>query len=52
MGVVTFDWTQITWAGNPLMVPWWASIQTFVGFALFYWIILPALYYTNVSSFI
>ncbi|EKM53364.1 uncharacterized protein PHACADRAFT_259684 [Phanerochaete carnosa HHB-10118-sp] len=47
MGIVTFDWTQITWAGNPLMVPWWASIQTFAGFVFFYWIILPTLYYTN-----
>lgn len=50
LSVVTFDWTQITWVGNPLMVPWWAAIQTFTGFVLFYWIILPVLYYTNVST--
>ena len=50
LSVVTFDWTQITWVGNPLMVPWWAAIQTFAGFVLFYWIILPALYYTNVRG--
>ncbi|THG97839.1 hypothetical protein EW026_g4252 [Hermanssonia centrifuga] len=47
LSVITFDWTQITWVGNPLMIPWWAAIQTFGGFALFYWIILPALYYTD-----
>jgi len=47
LSVITFDWTQITWVTNPLMVPWWAAIQTFVGFVIFYWIIMPALYYTN-----
>ena len=49
MSFLTFDWTQITWTGNPLMIPWWAAIQTFAGFVLFYWIILPILYYTDVS---
>ncbi|KAI0687104.1 OPT oligopeptide transporter [Cytidiella melzeri] len=44
---LTFDWTQISWVSNPLMIPWWAAIQTFGGFTLFYWILLPALYYTN-----
>jgi hypothetical protein len=47
---VTFDWTQITWVTNPLMIPWWSAAQTFIGFMIFYWIILPALYYTNVCS--
>ena len=49
MSWITFDWTQITWAGNPLMIPWWAAIQSFGGFVFWYWIILPALYYTDVS---
>ncbi|KAG8891253.1 hypothetical protein FRC00_014015, partial [Tulasnella sp. 408] len=47
MGVLTFDWAQISFMGSPLLTPWWAAIQTFVGFVLFYWIILPILYYTN-----
>lgn len=51
LSVITFDWTQITWVGNPLMIPWWAAIQTFGGFVLFYWIIMPALYYTDVRIF-
>ncbi|KAJ3526040.1 hypothetical protein NM688_g8312 [Phlebia brevispora] len=51
MGWLTFDWTQITWAGNPLMIPWWALIQSFSGFVFWYWIILPALYYTNTWHF-
>jgi len=47
MSVLTFDWTQISWIGSPLMVPWWAQVHVFVGFVLFYWILVPVLYYTN-----
>ena len=49
MSWLTFDWTQITWTGSPLMVPWWAQLQIFIGFVMFFWILTPALYYTNVS---
>jgi OPT family oligopeptide transporter len=31
MSVLTFDWSQITWIGSPLMVPWWAEVQIFAG---------------------
>ncbi|KNZ81221.1 hypothetical protein J132_02173 [Termitomyces sp. J132] len=47
MSVLTFDWTQISWIGSPLMVPWWAQVHVFLGFVLFFWILTPALYYTN-----
>ncbi|KAH7098305.1 OPT-domain-containing protein [Auriculariales sp. MPI-PUGE-AT-0066] len=47
MGVLTFDWAQISWVGSPMMVPWWAEVHAMVGFVLFYWIITPILYYTN-----
>jgi hypothetical protein len=50
MGVLTFDWSQISYIGSPLVVPWWAEVHVMVGFVLFYWIVVPALYYTNVSS--
>lgn len=50
MSFFTFDWTQITWIGSPLIVPWWAQMQIFIGFVLFFWILTPVLYYTNVSS--
>ena len=50
MSFLTFDWTQIAWIGGPLMVPWWAILQTFIGFVLFVWILTPVLYYTNVSN--
>ncbi|KAF8628146.1 hypothetical protein AX15_004065 [Amanita polypyramis BW_CC] len=50
MSFLTFDWTQITWIGSPLMVPWWAQLQVFIGFVLFFWILTPVLYYTNTWS--
>ena len=48
--MITFDWTQITWIGNPLVVPWWAEVNYMIGFVLFYWILAPIFYYTNVSA--
>ncbi|KAJ7772001.1 OPT oligopeptide transporter protein-domain-containing protein [Mycena maculata] len=47
MSVLTFDWTEISWIGSPLMVPWWAQVHIFLGFILFFWILTPALYYSN-----
>ncbi|KZT27098.1 oligopeptide transporter [Neolentinus lepideus HHB14362 ss-1] len=47
MSVVTFDWSQITWIGSPLVIPWWAEVHIFGGFVLFFWILTPILYYTN-----
>ncbi|EGO00748.1 hypothetical protein SERLA73DRAFT_167007 [Serpula lacrymans var. lacrymans S7.3] len=32
MSVLTFDWTQISWIGSPLMFPWWAEAHIFCGF--------------------
>ena len=49
MGFLSFDWSQIAYIGSPLMVPWWAEVHIFAGFVLVYWIVLPILYYTNVS---
>lgn len=50
LSVLTFDWSQIAWIGSPLMFPWWAEAHIFVGFVLFFWIITPLMYYTNVLS--
>lgn len=49
MGVLTFDWTQITVIGNPLIIPWWAQVNIIIGFVLFYWLIVPLIYFTNVG---
>lgn len=51
MGIITLDWTQITWIGSPLTTPWWAEVNVGIGFVLFYWIVVPILYYTNVWYF-
>ncbi|QRW03697.1 OPT oligopeptide transporter protein [Ceratobasidium sp. AG-Ba] len=51
MGVLTFDWSQISFIGSPLMVPWWAEVHVMLGFVLFYWIVVPALYYSNTWNF-
>jgi len=48
MSSLSFDWNQISWIGSPLMVPWWAEVHIFIGFVLFWWIILPILYYNDV----
>lgn len=50
MSVLSFDWNQISWINSPLMVPWWAQVHVMFGFVLFYWIVTPILYYTNVSG--
>ncbi|KAK7057674.1 OPT oligopeptide transporter protein-domain-containing protein [Favolaschia claudopus] len=47
MSLITFDWNEVAWIGSPLMVPWWAEVHVFVGFVLFFWVLTPALYYTN-----
>ncbi|EPQ27337.1 uncharacterized protein PFL1_05259 [Pseudozyma flocculosa PF-1] len=45
--LLTFDWTQISWIGSPLVMPWWAECNIFAGFVGFFWIIAPAMYFTN-----
>lgn len=45
---ITFDWSQIAYNTNPLLSPSWAAVNVFAGFAFFFWIIVPILYYTNV----
>ncbi|KAH9062552.1 OPT oligopeptide transporter [Lactarius deliciosus] len=48
MGVLTFDWGQITaFTGSPLPTPWWAAAHTGIAIIFFAWILVPILYYTN-----
>ena len=51
-GMLTFDWSQVTWIGNPLATPWWAEVNWLLGFVLFYWILVPIMYYCNVSALV
>ncbi|KII86297.1 hypothetical protein PLICRDRAFT_177860 [Plicaturopsis crispa FD-325 SS-3] len=47
MSVITFDWSQIAYIGSPLATPWWAEANIFGGFVIFFWIVTPAIYFTN-----
>lgn len=47
MSVITFDWAQITYVVNPIATPWWAAANVGAGFAFFFWLVVPCLYYTN-----
>jgi hypothetical protein len=44
MGILTFDWGQITFNGSPLPTPWWAEANIGIGVAFFYWFLAPILY--------
>jgi hypothetical protein len=45
MGILTFDWGQITaFAASPLASPWWSMANAGTTIVLFYWILLPILY--------
>ncbi|GAA5988414.1 hypothetical protein JCM10908_003555 [Rhodotorula pacifica] len=50
MGFLTFDWCQVAFIQNPLVVPWWAQVNVFVGFLLAFWVCVPILYYCDVWS--
>lgn len=47
---VTFDWSQIAYNGSPLVVPFWAQANVFAGWAFFFALVTPILYYTNTWS--
>ncbi|KAK0545172.1 hypothetical protein OC845_005226 [Tilletia horrida] len=51
MSLITFDWSQIAFTGNPLVIPWWAQCNLFAGFVMIVWILTPALYFTNTLDF-
>ena len=44
MGVLTFDWGQISYNSSPLPIPWWAAANTGITVVFFYWFLVPILY--------
>ncbi|KAF7585959.1 hypothetical protein BBP40_009768 [Aspergillus hancockii] len=44
---LTFDWSQISYVGSPLLVPAWAIVNVFGSLVFWIWIIAVACYYTN-----
>ncbi|KAF4764871.1 hypothetical protein N7455_004899 [Penicillium solitum] len=45
---ISIDWTQINYAGYPLMTPFYITCNAFAVVVLFYLFLSPILYYTNV----
>ncbi|KAJ5529204.1 hypothetical protein N7527_002597 [Penicillium freii] len=45
---ISIDWTQINYAGFPLMTPFYITCNAFAVVVLFYLFLSPILYYTNV----
>ncbi|KAJ3820814.1 small oligopeptide transporter [Lentinula raphanica] len=48
LSMITFDWNQIGYIGSPLATPWWSEANVVAGFILFYVIITPIFYYSNI----
>ncbi|KAJ3484284.1 hypothetical protein NLI96_g5747 [Meripilus lineatus] len=46
--LLSFDWNQIAFIGSPLATPWWAEANVVFGFVVFYWVLTPILYFSNV----
>lgn len=44
---ITFDWSQVAYVTNPLLSPFWAAANAFAGFAIFFWLVVPGIFYTN-----
>lgn len=44
----TFDWTVIAAVVSPLASPWWSQVNLLAGYVIFFVIVCPAMYYTNV----
>jgi OPT oligopeptide transporter protein len=45
MGLITFDWGQITtFYSSPLLYPWWTAGNIGFAFVFFYWFLIPILY--------
>ncbi|KAG0042683.1 hypothetical protein BGZ83_000184 [Gryganskiella cystojenkinii] len=48
VGAISLDWNNIVaYLTSPLVVPWWAQVNIFIGFVIIAWIMTPIAYYTN-----
>ncbi|CAF3650061.1 unnamed protein product [Rotaria socialis] len=48
-GAIEFDWKAwVAYLDTPILVPFWAHIQIFVGLVIVIWIATPLIYYLNV----
>jgi len=48
---ISFDWnTIVSFLGSPLVTPFWAEVNNFIGFVAICWILVPIGYFTNTWS--
>jgi len=48
VGAISLDWNNIVaYLTSPLIVPWWAQVNIFIGFFVIAWVMVPIAYYTN-----
>ncbi|RDW83805.1 uncharacterized protein DSM5745_04131 [Aspergillus mulundensis] len=45
---ITFDWSQVSYLGSPLLVPSWAILNIAGSLVFWIWIVAVACYYSNV----
>ncbi|KAJ5493531.1 hypothetical protein N7463_009618 [Penicillium fimorum] len=45
---ITFDWSQISYVGSPLLILSWAVLNVSISLVFWIWIVSVACYYTNV----
>ncbi|KAF8262781.1 OPT-domain-containing protein [Lactarius quietus] len=48
MGLITFDWAEISITGSPLVVPWWTQVNMMAGLLLVVWLLCPILWVKNI----
>ncbi|CAK5262458.1 unnamed protein product [Mycena citricolor] len=46
-GIVSFDWTVISFFGSPLATPWWSTMNVIASVFLCFWIVTPIIYFSN-----
>ncbi|CAF4491209.1 unnamed protein product, partial [Rotaria sp. Silwood2] len=48
LGAIGFDWNVcVAFLDSPILVPFWAHVNIFVGFIVVIWIVTPIIYYSN-----
>ncbi|KAK0551491.1 hypothetical protein OC846_003269 [Tilletia horrida] len=50
MGLLTFDWAQISYITLPMVTPWFTNLQVLISFVFWMWFIAPILYYKNFKN--
>ncbi|KAH9975603.1 OPT oligopeptide transporter [Russula compacta] len=48
MSGISFDWSMISLIGSPLVIPWWAQVNSMAGFVIVVWFICPIMWAKNV----